>query len=108
MRKKIGDAEGQHPVAARCRAIYGEGAAGHLERATLKPLDKLRSTLSDLDPQKPVAAHCKSGYRSSIATSILQAAGFKNALNVVGGLDAWQAHQLPHVADQTSAQTCAG
>jgi hydroxyacylglutathione hydrolase len=48
--------------------------------------------------------HCKSGYRSSIATSLLLRAGFKNVMNVVGGFDAWQAQRLPVVVEVPSAQ----
>jgi hydroxyacylglutathione hydrolase len=83
-----------------------EWETGHLPRAALKPLHQLRQSLSDLDREKPIAAHCKGGFRSSIATSILKGAGFKEVMNVVGGLDAWQAHNLPVVAD--SRRACGG
>jgi hydroxyacylglutathione hydrolase len=53
--------------------------------------------LDDLNPQMPLAVYCKSGYRSSIGTSLLQAASFKQVMNVVGGFDAWEAHKLPTV-----------
>lgn len=72
-----------------------EWEAGHIEQAKLKSLDQLRNLLGDLDRERPVAVHCKSGYRSSIATSLLEAAGFQNLLNVTGGFDAWQAQKLP-------------
>jgi len=75
----------------------GEWAAGHVEQAHLKPLHKLSALLDDVNPQKPIAVHCKSGYRSSIGTSLLQRAGFKQVMNVVGGFDAWEAHKLPTV-----------
>ena len=42
-----------------------------------------------------IAVHCKSGYRSAIACSLLQRAGFQNVINVIGGLDAWRQEQLP-------------
>jgi len=42
--------------------------------------------------------HCKSGYRSMIACSLLQRAGFQNVINVVGGLDGWQQAGLPVVS----------
>jgi hydroxyacylglutathione hydrolase len=75
-----------------------EWETGHLERARLKPLHQLRESVSDLEREKPIAAHCKGGYRSSIATSILKGAGFKDVMNIVGGFDAWQTHNLPIVA----------
>src|SRR5712692_4050202 len=80
-----------------------EWEAGHVAQAVLKPLNKLAlsesaklgSLLEDLDPAKPVAVHCKSGFRSSIASSLLERAGFGDVMNVVGGFDAWQAQKLP-------------
>lgn len=72
-----------------------EWEAGHIEQAVLKPLDKLTKILDDLDPAKPIAVHCKSGYRSSIATSLLERAGYPAVMNVVGGFDAWQSQKLP-------------
>ena len=80
-----------------------EWEAGHLARGMLKPLNKfalskveeLDALLADLDPAKPIAVHCKSGYRSSIATSFLERAGYRAVMNVVGGFDAWQTQKLP-------------
>lgn len=81
-----------------------EWEAGHLKRAMLKPLDRLHTLLADLVPSKPIAVHCKSGYRSSIGTSLLQAEGFKQVMNVVGGFDAWQAHHLPIVSGKDGVE----
>jgi rhodanese-related sulfurtransferase len=46
--------------------------------------------LGDLDHEKPVVVHCKGGYRSAIACSLIQRAGFENVTNLIGGMDAWQ------------------
>ncbi len=75
-----------------------EWEAGHIEGAQLKPLDRLVKIVGDLDKGKMTLVHCKSGYRSSIATSLLERSGFKQVLNVVGGFDAWAAQGLPVVA----------
>ncbi len=80
-----------------------EWEAGHIEQARLKPLDQLRTLLAGLDPQKPIAVHCKSGYRSSIASSLLERAGFRQVMNVVGGFDAWKAQNLPQVAGRPTS-----
>jgi len=64
---------------------------GHIPHAMLKPLPKLTSMLDGLNQAGPVAVHCKSGYRSSIASSLLQRAGIGHVMNVIGGFDAWQA-----------------
>ena len=50
--------------------------------------------------QQPLAVHCKSGYRSMIACSLLERAGYGNVINVIGGFDAWQAAGLPEVTEQ--------
>ncbi|HVO99615.1 MAG TPA: MBL fold metallo-hydrolase [Bryobacteraceae bacterium] len=72
-----------------------EFASGHIAGATLMPLHKLESMVASLDPQKPIAVHCKGGYRSAIACSLIQRAGFKGVMNVIGGYDAWLACGLP-------------
>ena len=48
-----------------------------------------------LNVNEPIEVHCKGGYRSLIACSLLQRAGFKQVMNVVGGFDAWQEARLP-------------
>ena len=72
-----------------------EWQSGHLEHARHKPLDHLAASLGDLDKSKPVAVYCKGGYRSAIAASLLQRAGFGQVMNVTGGFDAWAACRLP-------------
>ncbi len=76
----------------------GEWDAGHIEGATWWPLDNFRVSPPELDHDAPVAVHCKGGYRSLIASSLLQRAGFKNVINIIGGIDAWQQADLPTVS----------
>jgi hydroxyacylglutathione hydrolase len=80
----------------------GEWQAGHLENAQLWPLDRLSDSLPALDKSAAIAVHCKSGYRSTIACSLLQRAGYTNVVNVTGGFDAWQQEQLPVVAEASA------
>jgi hydroxyacylglutathione hydrolase len=75
----------------------GEWEQGHIAQAVLKPLPKLIDMIADLDRDRPVAVHCKSGYRSSIGASLLQREGFGNVMNMIGGIDAWIACELPVV-----------
>jgi hydroxyacylglutathione hydrolase len=91
------DAKGIQVIDVRRSA---EWQAGHLEHALHRPLDRLASTVQDLDQTKPVAVYCKGGYRSAIAASVLQRAGFKQVLNIIGGFDAWGACHLPIVMDE--------
>ena len=81
-----------------------EWEAGHLESANWWPLDNFRVSAPELDREALLAVHCKSGYRSMIASSLLQRAGFKNVVNVTGGFDAWQSAKLPFVCEKTVAR----
>jgi len=68
-----------------------EHQSGHVPRALAAPLATLEQNIDglDLDPGKLTAVICAGGYRSSAATSILQAKGFSDLLNVTGGTSAW-------------------
>ncbi len=77
-----------------------EWEAGHIEAATWWPLDNFKVAPPEIDRNLPIAVHCKGGYRSTIACSLLQRAGFQNVVNVVGGYDAWQQAKLPVVTEK--------
>jgi len=81
-----------------------EWMAGHIDGADWWPLDRFRVSPPEVDLTQPLAVHCQSGYRSMIACSLLQRAGFKNVVNVSGGFSAWQQAQLP-VATGTPVET---
>jgi hydroxyacylglutathione hydrolase len=72
-----------------------EWDTGHIPDVLLHPLDGLRSSLAALDAARPLAVHCKGGYRSAMAGSVLESAGFQKVVNVAGGFDAWAAAGLP-------------
>jgi hydroxyacylglutathione hydrolase len=72
-----------------------EWEAGHIEGATWWPLDNFKIAPPEIDRNLPIAVHCKGGYRSMIACSLLQRAGFQHVVNVVGGFDAWQQAKFP-------------
>ena len=77
----------------------GEWQAGHIADVQCRALDTFPHGLPAMDENRPVAVHCKSGYRSMIACSLLERAGHRNVMNVVGGFDAWHAAELPEVAE---------
>ncbi|MBZ5681672.1 MAG: MBL fold metallo-hydrolase [Acidobacteriia bacterium] len=77
-----------------------EWEAGHIENATWWPLDNFKVSPPEIDRETPIAVHCKGGYRSMIACSLLQRAGFLNVINVVGGFDDWQQAKLPFVSEK--------
>ena len=72
-----------------------EWEQGRMPDAAFATLSHLASNLAKLDRSRPVAVYCKSGYRSTIAASILQRAGFSNVINTIGGFDAWKSAGLP-------------
>lgn len=72
-----------------------EWMAAHVDGAAWWPLDRFRVSPPEVDLNVPLAVHCQSGYRSIIACSLLQRAGFRNVVNVSGGFGAWQEAKLP-------------
>jgi len=80
-----------------------EWEAGHVPGAEWCALDGFKTALPNLDRRTPLAVHCKSGYRSMIACSMLQRAGFENVTNVIGGFDAWEQAKLPAEAPEAVA-----
>jgi hydroxyacylglutathione hydrolase len=77
-----------------------EFQAGHIADAFSVPLDGNIGTALRLKHDALIAVHCKSGYRSTIACSLLQRAGFRNVVNVTGGFDAWLEAKLPTVSEE--------
>lgn len=67
-----------------------EWSTDHIPGAVHIPLNRLLSSFDKLDHDRPVAAYCKGGYRSSLATSLLERAGFQPVINLSGGFDAWR------------------
>ena len=76
-----------------------EWQEGHIAGAIHCALGDLPGALDQLplDRTQPVAVICGSGYRSSIATSLLQARGFPTVWNVLGGMTAWKQAGYPTV-----------
>jgi hydroxyacylglutathione hydrolase len=68
-----------------------EWNTGHIDRAIHMPLDHLEEMAAPIDRSSRIAAVCAGGFRSSIATSILERLGFQNISNVVGGMTAYAA-----------------
>jgi hydroxyacylglutathione hydrolase len=81
--------EGDHVAVLDVREP-GEVETGAIEGAVRIPLGELTKRADELDRSKLVVVHCKGGYRSSIATSLLRRAGFRDIANLTGGYDAWR------------------
>jgi rhodanese-related sulfurtransferase len=68
----------------------GETERGVIPSAVTIPLSRLTSRLNELDPTRPTVVYCASGYRSSIAASVLAAAGLDDVSDLLGGYEAWK------------------
>jgi rhodanese-related sulfurtransferase len=73
----------------------GEWEDFHLKGATHVPLSQLPTKLGELDHDADWVLVCAGGYRSIIAASVLERAGFTRLTNAVGGMDFYQQKGLP-------------
>jgi glyoxylase-like metal-dependent hydrolase (beta-lactamase superfamily II)/rhodanese-related sulfurtransferase len=67
----------------------GEWQQRRIEGSVNIPLNRLSSRMHELPRNRPIVVHCAGGYRSSVAGSLLQAAGFTRVAELSGGLAAW-------------------
>jgi hydroxyacylglutathione hydrolase len=65
---------------------------GHIAGARNEPLPGLRELARNLPRDRELVIQCQGGYRSSIACSLLEQAGFTRLLDLRGGWNAWSAH----------------
>jgi sulfur-carrier protein adenylyltransferase/sulfurtransferase len=68
-----------------------------IEGSRLIPLGELETHVSELPRTGALVLQCHSGGRSEHAVRILQEAGFQNALNLEGGIEAWSIEVDPAV-----------
>jgi hydroxyacylglutathione hydrolase len=76
----------------------GEWELGAVTGARWIPLPHLPERLAEV-PTSPLAVMCGSGYRSSLATSLLERAGRTDMVNLRGG---WSAYSQRHCAEPDS------
>lgn len=79
-------------IDVRQRSEFEEG---HVPGAVPIGAGDLADRLADLPRNRPIATICASGYRSSVAASLLQAAGFERVSWVPGGVPTWEAAGFP-------------
>lgn len=53
------------------------------------PMQQVPTVISSLDPEKEVVVYCHSGVRSLHVGKFLEHHGFKDVVNLSGGIDAW-------------------
>jgi rhodanese-related sulfurtransferase len=72
-----------------------EYAAEHINDAFSRPLSNINEWIKDINPDEHFYIHCAGGYRSMIASSILQARGYRNFTEIAGGFKAISATNIP-------------
>jgi adenylyltransferase/sulfurtransferase len=74
-----------------------EWALSHIESATHIPLGAIPQRAGELDPDTPTVVYCRSGGRSARAAQFLREKGFKNVMNLAGGLSRWAREVDPKI-----------
>jgi sulfur-carrier protein adenylyltransferase/sulfurtransferase len=74
-----------------------EHRIGHLEGATLMPMQRVPAEHATLPRDRAVVVYCHRGMRSEMVAEYLRAAGFRHVLNLSGGIDRWSAEVDPSV-----------
>ena len=72
-----------------------EYSAEHVDGAYSKPWAYINEWIKDINPEQHFFLHCAGGYRSMIASSILQARGYRNFTEVEGGFKAIAETSVP-------------
>ncbi|AYY13268.1 rhodanese-like domain-containing protein [Actinobacteria bacterium YIM 96077] len=75
-----------------------EWLAGHAPEAVHIPLSELHDRADDVPGDQQVYVVCKVGGRSAHAAAWLNGLG-RRAVNISGGMDAWQAAGLPMTSE---------
>ncbi|MBP1605602.1 MAG: fold metallo-hydrolase, partial [Acidobacteria bacterium] len=73
-----------------------EWREGHIRGAIRVRCGELSKRLDEIPRDGgPIAIVCAAGYRSTVAASVLERAGFSSVINVTGGMNAWKQAGLP-------------
>ena len=61
----------------------------NIEGARLIPMSEFENRIDELDSDMDIVVHCKMGGRSATVQDVLNANGFGNVKNMVGGITRW-------------------
>jgi hydroxyacylglutathione hydrolase len=79
--------DGMHIIDVR---TAGEYESGHIPGAKHLMGGFIADRTAELPRDRPIALVCGSGYRSTVASSVLERAGFDDVVNITGGMTAWR------------------
>lgn len=66
-----------------------EFAYCHIEHSLLIPMGEIHTRLDELDPERELVVICHHGIRSRQVGRFLEYRGFKNVVNLEGGVEDW-------------------
>jgi adenylyltransferase/sulfurtransferase len=78
----------EEPVVVDVREIH-EWQSERIPNTIHIPLGQIAHRANELDQESEIILHCHSGMRSARAQRYLISRGFKNVLNLKGGISAW-------------------
>lgn len=67
----------------------------HIDGAEHIPMQSIVQNLERLDPEQDTIVICHHGIRSRIVGNFLERSGFKNIINLAGGVKSWAEHVDP-------------
>jgi rhodanese-related sulfurtransferase len=78
-----------------------------LDGAVHIPMAEVRARTEELPTDRPLVVVCHHGARSQMIVDFLRGAGFDNAVNLDGGIDAWACDidpSMPRYRDSVSSK----
>lgn len=90
---------GEPPLAIDVRTPR-EREEKNIRGSVAAPLSRFAEHVGKLPKDRRLLIYCAGGYRSSIAASLLQRAGFDHVAEIAGGMAAWESAKLPVETDQ--------
>ena len=86
--KSVLDRSEQPPVLVDVREPW-EFQICHIENSKLIPMSNIMRALNEFDPAQELVLICHHGVRSQRVGAYLTQAGFRNLINLDGGINAW-------------------
>jgi rhodanese-related sulfurtransferase len=86
--------EGPRPLLVDVREL-DEVVAVRAEDVVVLPMSQFAMRFRELPEDRPLMIICASGGRSAMAAAFLAVNGYRDAVNVAGGTNAWERNGLP-------------
>lgn len=90
-------ASGAQPLLLDVREAW-EYQICHLPDSTLLPMGQVLQQYQTLDSARETVVICHHGVRSQQVAFFLESRGFKNLINLSGGIDVWAKTVDPHMS----------